>query len=68
MRIVQPLLLIFLMKFFEPCSIMPAWQAWLLLIAIVMVLFLMSCLFNEVSIAVPLSCMLSMFYSTLFVV
>jgi hypothetical protein len=36
------------MEFFEPCSTMPAWQAWLLLVAIVMILFLISFLFNEV--------------------
>lgn len=34
--IAQPLLLTFLMNFFESCSTMPIWQAWLLAIACIL--------------------------------
>ncbi len=34
--IAQPLLLTFLMDFFEPCSTMPVWHAWILAIACVL--------------------------------
>ncbi|CAF4939052.1 unnamed protein product [Rotaria magnacalcarata] len=45
-NILQPILLTFLMKFFEPCSTMPTWHAWLLVTAIVLISFFASILFN----------------------
>ena len=36
-QIIQPLLLIQLMKFFEPCHSMPTWHAWLLTLATILV-------------------------------
>ncbi|CAF2103986.1 unnamed protein product [Rotaria magnacalcarata] len=45
-NILQPILLTFLMKFFEPCSAMPAWHAWFLVSAIILTSFFSSILFN----------------------
>ncbi|CAF1199030.1 unnamed protein product, partial [Rotaria sordida] len=36
LNIIQPLLLIYFMKFFEPCSTMFFWQAWLAALAVIM--------------------------------
>jgi hypothetical protein len=50
LNIAQPLFLILLMEFFEPCSTMPAWRAWLLVVSTVLVAFVSSIIFNQVSI------------------
>lgn len=50
LNIVQPLLLIFLMEFFESCSTMPAWRAWLLAVSTVLVALVSSIIFNYVSV------------------
>jgi hypothetical protein len=47
--IAQPLLLTFLMDFFEPCSTMPAWHAWLLAAACVLTAMFSSLLLHHVS-------------------
>ncbi len=47
--ITQPLLLTFLMDFFEPCSIMPIWHAWLLAIACVLTAICTSVLIQHVN-------------------
>ncbi|CAF3680029.1 unnamed protein product [Rotaria sordida] len=39
LNIIQPLLLIYFMKFFEPCSTMFFWQAWLAALAIIMYVY-----------------------------
>ncbi|CAF3828800.1 unnamed protein product [Rotaria sordida] len=44
--IIQPLLLTFLMKFFEPCSTMPAWYAWLLAMSTIFTAFCSSVIVN----------------------
>jgi hypothetical protein len=36
MQVIQPLLLTFLMRFFESCSSMATWHAWLLAIATIL--------------------------------
>ncbi|CAF3400484.1 unnamed protein product [Rotaria sp. Silwood1] len=46
-RIAQPLLLIFLMNFFEPCSTIPAWQAWLFAMATTIASLISGTIFNE---------------------
>ena len=48
MQIIQTLLLTFLMNFFEPCTSMPAWQAWLLATATIFTALVSSLIFNEV--------------------
>ncbi len=47
--ITQPLLLTFLMDFFEPCSTMPIWHAWLLAIACVLTAICTSVLIQHVN-------------------
>jgi len=47
--IAQPLLLTFLMDFFEPCSTMPIWYAWLLAIACVLTAVCSSVLMHHVN-------------------
>lgn len=37
------------MDFFEPCSTMPAWQAWVLVFGIIFTIFCSSIIFNYVS-------------------
>ncbi|CAF1655089.1 unnamed protein product, partial [Rotaria sordida] len=49
LKISQPLLLTFLMRFFEPCSMMPAWHAWLLAMGTICVAFCSSVILNYVS-------------------
>ncbi|CAF4106053.1 unnamed protein product [Rotaria sordida] len=44
--IIQPLLLTFLMRFFEPCSTMPAWHAWLLTMSTIFIAFCSSVIVN----------------------
>ncbi|CAF1438928.1 unnamed protein product [Rotaria sordida] len=46
LKISQPLLLTFLMRFFEPCSMMPAWHAWLLAMGTIFVAFCSSVILN----------------------
>ena len=48
MQIIQPLLLIYLMRFFEPCSSMPEWHAWLLILAIILIALLASVITHQV--------------------
>jgi hypothetical protein len=50
LNIAQPFFLILLMEFFKPCSTMPVWLAWLLAVSTVLVAFVSSILFNQVSI------------------
>ncbi|CAF1404953.1 unnamed protein product [Rotaria sordida] len=45
-NIIQPLLLTFLMRFFEPCSTMPAWHAWLLVMSTIFIAFCSSVIVN----------------------
>jgi hypothetical protein len=47
-QIIQPLLLTFLMNFFEPCTSMPVWQAWLLAAATILTALSSSLIINEV--------------------
>jgi hypothetical protein len=46
----QPILLTFLMGFFESCSTMPAWQAWLLAAGTSLASLLSSTLYHQVKI------------------
>ncbi|CAF2965891.1 unnamed protein product [Rotaria sp. Silwood2] len=46
-RIAQPLLLTFLMSFFEPCSTIPVWQAWLFAIATIIASLTSGTIFNQ---------------------
>ncbi|CAF1671793.1 unnamed protein product, partial [Adineta ricciae] len=46
-NISQPLLLIFLMDYFHPCSQMSLWKAWSFAISMILVAFLSSFLFNQ---------------------
>ncbi|CAF4718803.1 unnamed protein product [Rotaria sp. Silwood1] len=47
LNIVQPLLLIYFMKFFEPCSTMFSWQAWLAALTVIMVLLCINLIFHQ---------------------
>ncbi|CAF0985467.1 unnamed protein product [Rotaria sordida] len=47
MKITQPLLLTFLMKFFEPCSTIPVWQALLFAIGTIIASLISGTIFNE---------------------
>lgn len=47
-QIIQPLLLTFLMSFFESCSTMPAWHAWLLALATILTAFSSSLISHQV--------------------
>ena len=47
-QIIQPLLLIQLMKFFEPCHSMPTWHAWLLTLATIFIALFASLLSHQV--------------------
>ena len=49
LNIAQPLLLILLIEFFKSCSTVPAWRAWLLAVSTVLVAFVSSIIFNQVS-------------------
>ncbi|CAF4743672.1 unnamed protein product [Rotaria sp. Silwood1] len=46
LNIIRPLLLTFLMRFFTPCSTMPAWHAWLLAMSIIFVTLCSSAIIN----------------------
>ncbi len=50
LNITQPILLAFLMDFFDPCSTMPAWKAWLLASGTVLAGLCSSIIFNNVSV------------------
>lgn len=47
-QIIQPLLLTFLIKFFESCTSMPTWQAWLIATATILIALLSSLIINQV--------------------
>ncbi|CAF3324446.1 unnamed protein product, partial [Rotaria sp. Silwood2] len=47
LNIIQPLLLIYFIKFFEPCSTMFSWQAWLAASAVIMVLLCINLIFHQ---------------------
>ena len=55
MQIIQPLLLIYLMRFFEPCSSMVEWHAWLLVLAIILIALSASLITQQV-------CLFSLFF------
>jgi hypothetical protein len=54
--IAQPLLVIFLMDFFESCSSMAAWHAWLLAFGTIFIAFMSSILLNQVSVIFFANC------------
>ncbi|CAF1384435.1 unnamed protein product [Rotaria sordida] len=47
LNVIQPLLVIYLIRFFEPCSTMFSWQAWLTASAVILSLFCMNLLFHQ---------------------
>jgi hypothetical protein len=47
-QIIQSLLLTFLMEFFEPCSTMPDWHAWLYAIATIIATLLSNVITHQV--------------------
>ncbi|CAF4057547.1 unnamed protein product, partial [Adineta steineri] len=47
LQIIQPLIVTVLMHFFEPCSSMPSWQAWLLALATIVAALSSSLINNE---------------------
>ncbi|CAF4258747.1 unnamed protein product, partial [Adineta steineri] len=47
LQIIQPLFVTVLMRFFEPCSSMPSWQAWLLALATIVAALSSSLINNE---------------------
>ncbi|CAF0930502.1 unnamed protein product [Adineta steineri] len=47
LQIIQPLIVTVLMRFFEPCSSMPSWQAWLLAMATIVAALSSSLINNE---------------------
>ncbi|CAF4026024.1 unnamed protein product [Adineta steineri] len=47
LQIIQPLIVTVLMSFFEPCSSMPSWQAWLLALATIVAALSSSLINNE---------------------
>lgn len=66
--ITQPLLLTFLMDFFEPCSTMPIWHAWLLAIACVLTAICTSVLIQHVNYEFYLKKNIQSYYFSIFIV
>ena len=49
LNLAQPLMLRLLINYFEPCSTIPTWQAWLLVMGVIMCLLCLKLIFHQVS-------------------